>query len=575
MLKGTGVSEGIGYASALIWGCPISDDYIPRKSSNPTEELARLNKALDSLLGKIQDLREDTFRKFGRAEALIFDAYAMILQDNDSLILPMRKKILERSITAEHAVSLQFKELADFFKQIDNEYMQQRAEDAYALGDQLLREMMGIPFTEATHMDRPSIVVAHSLSPTDIARLDLSRLEGIICTSGSANSHMSIIARSLGIPAVVGAAEALNEIRKGQIIAMDGETGEIWLSPKDNEVDFLRKRSEYVAAKRQEAQLMRGKPTITLDGHRIELAANVSQIKEVEYALAADAEAIGLFKTEAIQVLSMAPDEDVQFEIYRDLLRNMNGKAVTIRTFDSGGRTSPEQEFERNENNPALGYRGIRMSLGRPSVFRLHLRALLKASAYGSLRILLPMISNLDELNNALIALEKIKAELRREQVPFNEKVPVGIMISIPAAALLSEAFAPKVDFFSIAINDLVQFTLAIDKTSSSMSYLYNQLHPAVLRLIKHTVDAAHTKGIHCNICGDSLGHEQTLPVLLGLGVDGFSLNPSEILSTRKALNTLNYSHCRQFADKIINMNSASEVSRAIDSTQLAGLAAL
>ncbi len=568
VLKGNGVSPGIGFAQALVWHTPVAYDYMARKASQPQLESKRFKHANACLLEKFEQLRLKTVRRFGDAEAAIFEAYKMMLCDEEGLLEPLHNKIHQHNLSAEYAVVQQFGELGAQFLEMDDEYLRQRSEDVFALRDQILRELQGTAPMDASHLDRPTIIVADTISPTDIANLDLSRLEGVICETGAYSSHAAIIARTLGIPAVMGVSGAMEHIQTGDSIALDGESGEIWISPDEATIGVLHLRADTIAERRKQVQLFRGRPTISTDGHRIELSANAGYLEEVDAALAADAESLGLFRTESLHFSSPStPDEEEQYLVYRKLLEKMGGKAATVRTFDSGKPGVAGMRRKSStlvEENPVLGYRGIRMSLGRPSFFRTQLRALLRASAYGPLKIVFPMVSNLDELLEAKAALELIKSELDREGIPYDEGIPIGVLIAVPAAALMSEALAPHVDFFSIGINDLLQFTLAVDRGSPQLSPLYHQYHPAILRLIKWTVDAAHSNGIPCNICGEAPGHQRVLPLLLGLGLDGFSFNPSMILPAREVLNNCNYIECKLLADEVLQMQSSSQVTKKL-----------
>ena len=568
MLKGNGVSPGIGFAQALVWHTPVAYDYMARKASQPQLESKRFQHANACLLDKFEQLRQKTARRFGDAEAAIFEAYKMMLCDEEGLLEPLHKKIHQNNLSAEYAVVQQFGELGAQFLEMDDEYLRQRSEDVFALRDQILRELQGTSSIDASHLDRPTIIVADTISPTDIANLDLSRLEGVICETGAYSSHAAIIARTLGIPAVMGACGAMSRIQTGDSIALDGESGEIWFSPDEAAIGMLHLRADTIAERRKRVQLFRGRPTITTDGHRIELSANAGYLEEVDAALSADAESLGLFRTENLHISSLnTPGEEEQYKIYRKLLEKMGGKAATVRTFDSGkpGVSGLRRKSSNLvEENPALGYRGIRMSLGRPSFFRTQLRALLRASAYGPLKIVFPMISNVDEVLEAKTALEQIKQELAREGIPYDEGIPIGVLIAVPSAALMAESLAPHVDFFSIGINDLLQFTLAVDRSSPQLSPLYHQYHPAILRLIKWTVDAAHSNGIPCNICGEAPGQKQVLPLLLGLGLDGFSFNPSMILPAREVLNSCNYIECKLLADEVLQMQSSNQVTKRL-----------
>lgn len=565
MIQGTGVSDGVGIARAIIWQAAISHDYVPRKSGNPDSEIARFDVAIENVLEQNKGLREKTALQHGDSEATIFDAYSLILTDDEAVLRPTKDHIRLRGLSAEYAVTFQFGELARKFLEMNNEYMRQRAEDVFNIRDQLLRDLMGMPVAESTHFDRPTIVVANAFSPVDIANLDLSRLEGIVSETGGYSSHMAIIARSLGIPAVVGTGSILEKLRDNDVMALDGKTGEVWINPNEEEIAMLNRRAEQQAEISKEAQVFRGLPTISTDGRRVELSANIGQLEEVDAAINADAESLGMYRTELLHMSHPPlPNEEDQFTVYRTLVEKMAGKASTIRTFDDGGTHSTFAIKGRQEDNPILGYRGIRMSLGRPSFFRTQLRAILRASAYGSIRILFPMISSLDELREAKSALETIKNELRRECIPFDDKIPMGVVISAPSAALLSEVLAAEADFFCISINDLIQFTLAIDRSNPDLAYLYHPYHPAVLRLVKWTVDAAHHHSIPCYISGEVTGHEQLLPLLFGLGVDGFSVNPGLILSCRRTLNSCSYAECKSLSQEVLQLHSSGEVAKRL-----------
>lgn len=566
MLRGNGVSAGIGFASALVWHTPIARDYVARKASQPEVEHNRFQVAHARLLERFDVLHKKTTYRFGSAEASIFEAYKMMLCDDEGLLDPLKHKLYHQNLSAEYAVLIQFSELTAQFTHIENDYLRQRSEDLLSLRDQILRELQGATLPEISHLDRPTIIVLDTISPTDLANIDLSRLEGIICESGAYSSHAAIIARTLGIPAVMGAANAVTAIQNSETIAIDGETGEIWIRPDEKVVAELHQRADRIAQARKQVQLYRGRPTVTMDGKRIELSASASGIEEINTAMRADAEAVGLFRSELLFVSAEEyPDEEYQYIAYREILKSMNGKAVTVRTFDGGKPNA--QTFgnkPKHEDNPVLGYRGIRMSLGRPSFFRMQLRALLRASAYGHIRLMFPMISNLDELLEAKAAFEQVKGELRRENIPFDENMPLGLLISVPSTALMAEAMAPHVEFFSIGINDLLQFTLAVDRSSPHLAHLYHQFHPSILRVMKWIVDAAHSNNISCNVCGEAPGYQLVLPLLLGMGMDGFSINPSMILTTRKTLNSCSYTECGLLANEILEYQSASEVQKKL-----------
>ncbi len=563
-MLGNGVSSGVGIAQVLIWQPTVAQDYVPRKSSKPKGELERFDRALNKLIGRHKGFRAKTARHMGDDEAAIFEAYSMMLADEEAVLRPIKESIHLRGLSAEYAVNLQFGKLARCFLEMENEYMRQRAEDVFNLRDALLREMMGIPITKASRLDHPTVVVANSISPLDLITLDMSRLQGVVCETGGYSSHTAILARSQGIPAVLEAKGVLEHVKEGDILGLDGASGEIWINPTEDEIKMLHLRADKLSEKREAVKSLRGRPTITRDGRRIELTVNIGQIDELENTQFADAESLGLFRTELLYMAHPPlPQEEEQVLAYRSVLEKMGGKAVVVRTYDDGAGARPLVALRpHEEDNPALGYRGIRMSLGRPSFFRTQLRALLRASAYGNLKLLFPMISSIEEIREVKSALETVKKELIREEVPFDESIQVGLMMTIPSAIILSEAFASEVDFFTIGIHDLIQFTLAVDRNNQDLNHQHHIFHPAVLRQVKWTVDAAHHHGIPCNFCGEPKGFEKALPLLLGLGLDGFSVSPGQVLQSRKILNQCSFQDCKRRAFEALQLQSAYEVEK-------------
>ncbi len=565
MFKGTGVSVGIGLARAIVLRPEADTGFYPRKSARPSDELERFEAARRHMLAANDLLRKKTARQIGADEAAIFDAYHMMLEDEDSLLGPLRAMMRDYHYSAEYSVTLQFDELARQFLRMDDAYMRQRVDDVFSLRDELMRELTGMQKPDLSHLDRPTIIVARSLSPSEMAAMDLSRLEGVVCEAGGYASHVAIICRSLGIPAVMAAPDVAETVWDGELLALDGESGEVWAPPDEAVIEMLHRRGDELARRRADAQMYRGRPTISTDGHRIELAASAGSPEELDAALEADAESLGLFRTEQMFLESPAPPgEDEQLAIYRAMLEKMRGKAATVRTFDDGGNRPSALAGRGPEENPALGLRGIRMSLGRPSFFRTQLRALLRASVYGSLRVMFPMVSGLAEVDEALRALSQIKDELRREGLAFDDKMPVGVVVDVPAAALLSDAIAKKVDFLAVNIDELIQFTLAADRGNPDLAHLYYPHHPAVLRLVRMTVDAAHRQGIPCALGGDARGQEQVLPLLLGMGVDSFVVNPGQLLRCRQMLNQCSYAECQRLAAEVMEMEATSQVAQRL-----------
>lgn len=563
MIKGTGVSPGIGYAQAILLHPPMGNEYIPRKCVTPALEVDRFEAARRALHGKTQDLRVKAVSIVGDEDAAIFDAYSLILDDEEGLLEPLRKKIRTLQYSAEYAVTTQFAELAREFLLLDDEYMRQRVDDVFSLRDQLMRELMGQYAAEPVKLVRPSIIVAQILGPGDIATLDLSMVEGIICETGGHSSHTAIIARNLGIPTVLAAQDAAVIVHSGDLVALDGETGEIWIEPDEEQVESLRLRSIDLAERTQATLTFFGKPTICADGRRVELAASIGQLEEVDAALASDAESLGLYRTELLyEEYSGIPGEEEQYEHYCKVLEKMGSKNVTVRTFDDGG--NPSHLKRKVEANPVLGHRGIRMSLARPSMFRTQLRALLRASANGPLRILFPMVSCPDELDDALYALQRVKQELAREDVPFDENIPVGLYLTSPSSAILADSLAKKVDFLTVGVNDLIQFTMAAERGNSDLAGLFNLYQPAVLRLLNQVARGARQAGVPCFLNGEAQGFEDALPLLLGMGFDGFTQDPAMILRCRQIISCCNYDEWRQKVPGLLQLCSGAEMARQL-----------
>ncbi len=405
------------------------------------------------------------------------------------------------------------------------------------------------------------MVVAREITPSDISQLDRDNTLGIISETGGKSSHSAILARTLEIPAVMGVRDILDYVENGDLIIVDGETGLVFINPDEETVaryeDLLAK---YECFKKSLSDI-RGMSTVTLDGVEIELAANVASPKDLDDVFKNDGEAIGLYRTEFLYLdSSLLPPEDLQFEDYKNVVEAMEGRPVIIRTLDIGGDKKLDYLAIPEEENPFLGYRAIRLCLDRQEIFKVQLRAILRASAFGCVRILFPMISSLEELREAKKILEETKEELRTEGIPFDESVQSGIMVEVPSAAILSDYFAKEVDFFSIGTNDLIQYTVAVDRGNEKLSHLYSQYHPAVLRLIKTVIDNGREAGIWVGMCGESAGDPKLIPVLLGMGLKEFSMTASSILQARWIIRNLRKSDLEQAAEKVLSLPTAEDV---------------
>lgn len=564
MLKGIGVSPGIGLARAIKYR--KQELVIPEGPGRGVEaEKEAFEKALDAIIRETEALAENARSKMGDSEAAIFEAHAMILQDPE-LSAPIVASI-EGGDNAVHAVATNMDALIAFFNAMDDAYMRERAADMRDLKSRILCELLGVKLRDLSKLDEMSIIVANDLTPSDTAKIDKEHIAGIVTEVGGRTSHTAIMARAMEIPAVVGCANALNAIEEGSIIAVDGSTGVVSLNLTDEEVKaFLLKIEKYEAERAALKEYVNLK-SVTKDGHEVEIAANIGVPGQARQAAEVGADGIGLFRSEFLYMdRNTLPDEDEQFYAYREAVQAMEGRPVIVRTLDIGGDKKLPALPLPEEENPFLGYRAIRISLDREDLFKTQLRALLRASAFGKLRIMFPMISSLDELRQAKKMVQKCMHELEIEGVAYDPDVQVGIMIEIPAAAMISDKLAKECDFFSIGTNDLIQYTVAVDRGNEKVAKLYSQYHPAVLQLIERTISAAHAAGIPCGMCGEAAGDELLIPLLLGMGLDEFSMSASSILSARKLITELDYESCKALVPEVLTLSTALEVREKLES---------
>lgn len=451
--------------------------------------------------------------------------------------------------------------IATFEAMTDNAYMQERAADIRDIAKRVTSHLLGIDLPNPALIDEEVIVVAHDLTPSDTAQLDPEFVKGIVTDIGGRTAHASIMARSLEIPAVVGTQKAIEEIKNDVNVIVDGSAGQVLIEPnEDEEVVYARKVGEYFARKREQAQL-RDEATESADGHHFDINANIGSPKDLDAVVANGAEGIGLFRTEFLFIDSdHLPTEDEQFAAYKTALQSMDGKPVTIRTMDIGGDKQLSYWKLPKEDNPFLGYRAIRISLKQDDIFRTQLRALLRASVYGNLWIMFPMIATLQEFRDAKKIYEEEKQNLTAKGVKFADNIKLGIMVEIPASAVLADKFAKEVDFFSIGTNDLIQYTMAADRGNDSVSYLYQPYNPAILRLVHNVIDAAHKEGKFVAMCGEMAGDPVAVPVLMGLGLDEFSMSASSVLPTRSLMKRLNVAEMQKLAKVALDKETNQEV---------------
>ena len=552
-LQGIAASDGI--AIAKVYTLTEPDLTVTKVTVEDSEkEVSRLDDALAASIKDVELIKETALKNLGEEEAQVFDAHLMVLSDPE-LIGQVKDSITSNKVNAESAL----KEVTDMFISIfagmeDNPYMQERAADIRDVSKRILAHLLGVKIPSPATIKDEVIIVAADLTPSDTAQLNRQYVKAFVTDIGGRTSHSAIMARSLEIPAIVGTKEVTSIAKDGDIIIVDGLSGEVFLNPSEEVVAEYRAKAEAFAAQQAEWEKLKDSKTYTKDGHQVELAANIGTPKDLEGVVNNGAEGVGLYRTEFLYMDSHEmPTEEDQFEAYKAVLEGMNGKPVVVRTMDIGGDKELPYLPLPHEMNPFLGYRAIRISLNEPEMFRTQLRALLRASVFGKLRIMFPMIATLNDFRGAKALLEEEKAKLIAEGVAVSDDIQVGIMIEIPAAAVLAHQFAKEVDFFSIGTNDLIQYTMAADRMNERVSYLYQPYNPSILTLIKHVIDSAHKEGKWAGMCGEMAGDQTAVPLLVGLGLDEFSMSASSVLKTRSLISKLTLSDMQALADKAIN----------------------
>ena len=552
-LQGIAASDGI--AIAKVYTLTEPDLSFTKVSVEDTDnEISRLEEALAVSTKEIELIKETALKNLGEEEAQVFEAHLMVLSDPE-LVGQVKDAITSQKVNAEHAL----KEVSDMFISIfagmeDNPYMKERAADIRDVSKRILANLLGVKIPSPATIKDEVVVVAGDLTPSDTAQLNRQYVKAFVTDIGGRTSHSAIMARSLEIPAIVGTKEITSLAKDGDLIIIDGLSGDVFLNPSEEVVAEYRAKAEAFAAQQAEWEKLKDADTFTKDGHQVELAANIGTPKDLEGVIHNGAEGVGLYRTEFLYMDSHdMPTEEDQFEAYKAVLEGMNGKPVVVRTMDIGGDKELPYLPLPHEMNPFLGYRAIRISLNEPEMFRTQLRALLRASVYGKLRIMFPMIATLNDFRGAKALLLEEKAKLVAEGVAVSDDIQVGIMIEIPAAAVLAHQFAKEVDFFSIGTNDLIQYTMAADRMNERVSYLYQPYNPSILTLIKHVIDSAHKEGKWAGMCGEMAGDQTAVPLLVGLGLDEFSMSASSVLKTRSLISKLTVEDMKALADKAIN----------------------
>ncbi len=557
MLKGIAASAGVAVAKAYKLETPVV--VIEKKSGNPEEEIKKFEDALAKTVKDIEGVKERAAKRLSDEELAVFDAHLMMAGDPE-FASQIKNMITNDEVNAEFAAEIVANQMIEMFEAMDNDYFRERAADIKDVTFRLKCNLLGLQIPDLTAIDEPTIIVAHDLTPSDTAQLN-EWVRGFATAIGGKTSHSAIMANSLEIPAVVGCSGIMEAVSTGDMMGLDALDGEVFVNPDQETIERLEAKAKAYKEEKEALKILVNAKSITTDGHEVELAGNIGGFKDVEGVLNNGGEGVGLFRTEFLYMDNdHFPTEEEQFEAYKQVLEGMKGKKVVVRTLDIGGDKKLSYYTFPEEMNPFLGYRAIRLCLKEQDIFKTQLRALCRASVYGKLCIMFPMIATIDEFRQAKAIFEQCKEDLIAEGVAVSDDIQVGMMVEIPAAAVLADEFSKYADFFSIGTNDLIQYSMAADRMSENVAYLYQPYNPSILRLINMTIKGAHKNGKWVGMCGAMAGEPYAVPILLGLGLDEFSMSATQILKARKVVTSLSYEEMQKLAEHCLNLDSAAEV---------------
>lgn len=563
-LKGIGASDGIAIAKAYLLVEPDLS-FNNEKVADVDAEVEKFKAAINQSKVELTQIRNNAEIALGPDKAAIFDAHLLVLEDPE-LINPIEDNIRNNQMNAATSLSEVSTNFITIFESMDNEYMKERAADIKDVSKRVLSHILGVSLPNPTMIDEPVVIIAEDLTPSDTAQLNKQFVQGFATNIGGRTSHSAIMSRSLEIPAVVGTKNITDAVQQGDFVIVDGIAGEVIINPDEQTITGYKARQAAFLQEKEELKQLVNDKTVTKEGKHVELAANIGTPNDLEGVKNNGAEGIGLYRTEFLYMGRDAmPSEDEQFEAYKKVLSEMDGKRVVVRTLDIGGDKELPYLNLPKEMNPFLGYRAIRLCLDQQDIFRTQLRALLRASIHGKLSIMFPMIATINEFREAKAILEEEKASLTADKVKVADDIELGIMVEIPSTAAMADIFAKEVDFFSIGTNDLIQYTMAADRMSERVSYLYQPYNPAILRLIKQVIDASHKEGKWTGMCGEMAGDSTAIPLLLGLGLDEFSMSATSILSARRQIKNLSQPEMAKVAEQALNCATQEEVVKLVD----------
>lgn len=563
-IHGIAASSGIAIAKAFrLENTELN--IVKKQISDIDAEITRLDSAIQISNTELEKIRDHANAELGEDKAAIFSAHILVLNDPE-LVNPVKDKIKSENVNAEFAMNEVASMFVQMFENMDNEYMKERAADIRDVTKRVMAHLLGVTISNPANITEEVIIIAEDLTPSDTAQLNRKYALGFTTDIGGRTSHSAIMARSLEIPAVVGTKEVTSKIENGVMVIVDGLDGQVIVDPSQEELAEYKAKKEKFELQKQEWSKLKNEPTVTKDGHHVELVANIGTPNDVEGVINNGGEGVGLYRTEFLYMgRDNFPTEEEQFESYKTVLESMGKKPVVVRTLDIGGDKELSYLHLPKEMNPFLGYRAIRLCLDQKEIFRTQLRALLRASIYGNLKIMFPMIATLDEFRAAKAVLLEEKEKLVAENVQVSDTIEIGMMVEIPASAVLADVFAKEVDFFSIGTNDLIQYTMAADRMNEQVSYLYQPYNPSILRLVKMVIDAANKEGKWAGMCGEMAGDALAIPLLVGLGLHEFSMSATSILPARSQMAKLSKADMEKLAEKALTMSTAEEVVKLVN----------
>lgn len=565
MISGIPASPGIVFGKALVLKEEkIVLDMQKIKDSQVDEEIARFYAGREAAVEQLNSIKERAYQSLGEEKAAIFEGHLMILEDEE-----LEEEIIDylrsNHVNAAVATNVVIDQQVAILSEIDDEYLKERAGDIRDIGNRLIKNILGMHIVDLGEINEEAILVAYDLTPSETAQLNLDKVLGFVTDIGGRTSHTSIMARSLELPAIVGTNNVTELVNTGDFLILDALNNVVYVNPSQEDIQRLKALQAKLADEKAELAKLKDLPALTLDGHRVDVVANIGTIRDIEGAERNGAEGVGLYRTEFLFMdRDQLPTEEEQFIAYKDVVEAMNGNLVILRTMDIGGdKELPYLDLPK-EMNPFLGWRAIRIALDRREILNAQLRAVLRASAYGKLAVMFPMIISVEEIRELKSVIEELKVELRNEGKDFDENIQIGVMVETPSAAVNAKFLAKEVDFFSIGTNDLTQYTLAVDRGNELISHLYNPMSPSVLNLIKQVIDASHAEGKWTGMCGELAGDERATVLLLGMGLDEFSMSAISVPRIKKLIRNVNYQDAKLLAEKALQQPTAAEIERLV-----------